>query len=1188
MSDAAAVLAEHGYFADLSSSSREAFLRACKDGPTEVVRAYLDLGIPVDSRVDISHETALIKAAEGGSIERLGLLLDRGAGIELVDSSGDTALRTALNWSHPEAARFLASRGASTIAENRWGECALEHAIDKDQDENARLLLELGADPSFASIAGLGRSPLRAAITKGNEAILAEMLERGANPNATLDEQGATALHLAVRQQLHSIVEMLVARGADPRRADNYGVSPFEYAVELGVFALVDALSGGERDPAARERAERRALAFQRANDGDFTGAIDALADAGLAVDARNGEGRTALMVACAQGSVEGVRALLARGASPTAEGPNGVTPLSAVGETNTHEIALALIEHGAREVNSRGKAGLLHSTIWNEQVDTTAALLRTVTGLGPDAFGELVNAAVMKRNVTLVRLLHEAGAPLSVHAEIGLETPLHGAVTHYAELDVVRYLLDHGANTEARASLGETPLHKLAGHYQHGEHTIELFRLLLEKGARLDALDQFSRTPYECCTDQSRADLRAVLIDEPLARGASLDELASAQSWATLPIWYAADRRDAVLFFIERGASFEPPADVRSSPLAHAAIEKGDVELLRALIAKGLDCRRIEHYGTSLVSVAAQYGSIECVTALLDAGADPAVEDDWHASAVHSATKFPSVLRLLLDRGCSAGTGIVGTPIVAAVQHGEIECVRLLLDRGASPNVSTPYGQRPLFLAIAKGDPSVLEALLQAGARTDVLDQESGDTPLITAAKAGAAVIVRALLDAGADPTQPGRDGDNALAFLSQRKELRSEFAELLASHGIDVSAPTQIEPLPHELARPNAFFSALYQGDQATLRAELERGADPNARDPWGATALMHAVAAERRDLVELLLERGADPKAKDTEGVSVAGYASFQSDADIDAMLEEKAGEKLLSMDVLNGRAARSMKADDVRKLLQRGELRRITAMLRERKLNPHTTTAGRSLVSVAISVGDADLLSFLVALGLPLGAADLRGGSPLAMALRDGRHEMAEALIADGADVNGTVNGAPLLSQLLDSYDEDSARWLIEHGADVNRRAPNGSSPLHRAAQNGQSAVGEALVAKGADVNARDEDGATPLHRAVENWWGAEGIARAVVQAGASVHAFDRRGLSPLALAVEVSQEDAARWLLEQGADWDEKDPNNDEARSAREIAEQYGIDPNEWPSAARATDDDGALDDNDGEDPALDD
>jgi ankyrin repeat protein len=1173
------VLAENGCFPTLSSQSRDAFLRACKDGPTEVVRAYLDLGMPVDSRVDISLETALIKAAEGGSIERLELLLERGADQTLIDSSGDTALRTALNWSHPEAARYLAQKGSDLTAVNRWGESALLHAIEKSQPDNVALLLELGADPNF--IGGeYARSAPRKAIENQDEATLRALLDHKLDPNLTLDPQGARPLFYAIRHSATALIELLLARGADPYAQDHHGTSALDYATTRGNW-MVAALGDEALDDDKCARAEKKARVWSAAASGDFDAALAAIRDADLSVDSFDGDGKTLLVHAVESGSIDAVRAVLDAGASADLANPWGSNALAWVKEETSDEVVALLIARGARAMERSGKPLLIHRAVWNEREPQLRLLLSTVTSFEDKHWGELMSAAVMKKNVAIVRALHEAGCPLNVHAEIGGETPLHGACTAYRSDEVIAYLLANGADVNATNGQGFTPLHSAVQHYAYDDTYIDVLRALVQGGARWDSVDEYTRTPFECARDTSKQHVVQLVVDEPIESGKSIDELAAAQSWATLAIWYDAGRRDEVFSFVARGASIEPPPSVKASPLLQAAIEKQDVELVRALLQRGADAKRAGHYGTTMLHVACEAGSVELCELLVQNGASLDAADDWGTRPVHTAAKSVDVLRWALERGADATSGAVSTPLMTAVAVGQAECVRILLERGATANATDSYTGATIFKAIEIGNVEIVDLLLRAGTSTTVLATQTGDTPLTAAAKTGNVAIVRALLERGADELQKNRDGEDALTFLAARKELRREFADVLTRHGVDTSAPSNVERLPDEIIAPSPWFAAVYSGDRAALAFMLASGHAVDERDAFGATALMYAVDAANVELAELLVDAGADVRAKDHENNSVSGYASFQSDAQIDAMLEAKAGAKLLSMDVLNERAGRSMVSTDVRKMLERGELKKLTAMLREKKLRPFTTVGGRSLVNIAIAVGDSDLLDFLLSLGLSVASADLRGELPLLTALQRGDNDTAEALLTKGASVDAKINGASLVAKMLGDYNESAAQWLIEHGADATGEDAMGRNAVMITAINGQPDLGVALLARHPELaNAKDTEQLTALHRAVENWWGSQAIARALIDAGADVNAFDGAGRTPLHVALETYGEDPARLLLEKGASWDFVAPGIEEARSARAIAEDYGIDPQTWPGDGSSQGDvgDGAIDD----------
>ena len=1173
------LLSEHGCFATLSNQNKETFLRACKDGPTDVVRAYLDLGMPVDSRVDISLETALIKAAEGGSIERLELLLERGADKTLIDSSGDTALRTALNWSHPEAARYLAQKGSDLTAANRWGESALLHAIEKSQPDNVTLLLELGADPNFVSESA--RSAPRKVIENQDEATLRALLDHELDPNLPLDPQGATPLFYAIRHSATALIALLLARGADPYAEDHHQTSALDYAAARGPW-LLDALGGESLDAHKRARAEKKARVWTAAANGDFAAAIAALREADLSVDAFDGDGKTLLVYAVESGSIDAARAVLDAGANADFANPSGSNALVWVRDETPDELVSLLIERGARAVDRSGKPVLLHSAVWNEREAQLRMLLGTVTGFADQPWSELISAAVMKKNVAIVRALHEAGCPLSVRAEIGGDTPLHGACTAYRSDEVIAYLIANGADVLATNDQGFTPLHSAVQHYAYDDTYLEVLRALVQGGARWDSVDAYTRTPFECARDTSKQHVVELVVEEPLRSGKSLDELAAAQSWATLAIWYDSGRRDEVLSFVARGVSVEPPPSIKSSPLMQAAIEKQDVDLVRALLERGADAKRAGHYGTTMLHAACEASSVELCELLVQHGASLDAADDWETTPVHSAAKSLDVLRWAIERGGNATSGSVSTPLMTAVGAGQLECVRLLLDRGATPNASDSYTGATIFKAIELGNVEIVELLLRAGAWTQVLSKQTGDTPLTAAAKTGNVAIVRALLERGADELQKNRDGEDALTFLAARKELRKTFADVLEKHGVDTQAPTHVERLPEEIVAPSPWFSAVYAGDRAALASMLANGHAVDERDAFGATALMYAVDVANGELAQLLVDAGADVRAKDHENTSVSGYASFQSDPEIDAMLEQKAGEKLLSMDVLNERAGRAIVATDVRKMLERGELKKLTAMLRDKKLRPFTTVGGRSLVNIAISVGDSDLLDFLLSLGLSVATSDLRGELPLLSALQRGDHETAEALLAKGASVDAKVHGGSLVTKMLGEYNEGAAQWLIEHGADATGVDAQGRNALSIAAINGQPELGMSLLQRHPSMaSAKDNEQLTALHRAIENWWGAQDLARALLDAGADVQAFDREGRTPLHIALEIYNEEAARLLLAKGASWDFVAPGIDGARSARAAAEDFAIDPQRWPG-------DGSVEDDGSDDSADDD
>ena len=100
------------------------------------------------------------------------------------------------------------------------------------------------------------------------------------------------------------------------------------------------------------------------------------------------------------------------------------------------------------------------------------------------------------------------------------------------------------------------------------------------------------------------------------------------------------------------------------------------------------------------------------------------------------------------------------------------------------------------------------------------------------------------------------------------------------------------------------------------------------------------------------------------------------------------------------------------------------------------------------------------------------------------------EAVKQHIAAGSDLSamdGEFGGTTALHIAALYGDKELAELLIANGADVNAKNRVGLTPLHRAAENGHKEIAEQLIAKGADVNAKDDDGITALDLAKGESW-----------------------------------------------------------------------------------------------------
>jgi ankyrin repeat protein len=215
---------------------------------------------------------------------------------------------------------------------------------------------------------------------------------------------------------------------------------------------------------------------------------------------------------------------------------------------------------------------------------------------------------------------------------------------------------------------------------------------------------------------------------------------------------------------------------------------------------------------------------------------------------------------------------------------------------------------------------------------------------------------------------------------------------------------------------------------------------------------------------------------------------------------------------------------------------------------------------SVLLWAVANNHPGLVKRLVALGAPIHGA--RNGwelvnppigpigvqSALDLAIEKGHYEVAEILLAHGAEVNAPdpyFFREPIYTAAV--YDKiEVLELLLAHGADLRERITHESSPLHFAAESRSYAVAKKLISLGVDVNARDELGHTPLHSVAYDIErehhdnspraAAGTIAKLLLDAGAEIDLrSEEGGLTALHLAAHLGNPTAVRDLLESGAD-----------------------------------------------------
>ncbi len=237
------------------------------------------------------------------------------------------------------------------------------------------------------------------------------------------------------------------------------------------------------------------------------------------------------------------------------------------------------------------------------------------------------------------------------------------------------------------------------------------------------------------------------------------------------------------------------------------------------------------------------------------------------------------------------AGNRYGATPMSEAARRGDTEILRLLLKAGADPESPNAEGQTSLMAVARTGNIEAAQLLLQHGARIDAREKWGGQTALIWAAAQSQPAMVHFLLSKHADPNARGvvRDWQRRVTAEGRPKNMnRGGFTPLLyaAREGcVDCVRELLKGKADINLVDPDEttpLVLTLMNGHWDTAQLLIESGADVNAWDFWGRTALFNAVdmttlpagahielpsldKAVGTDIVKLLLAKGANPNAQ-----------------------------------------------------------------------------------------------------------------------------------------------------------------------------------------------------------------------------------------------------------------------------------------------------------------------------------
>jgi ankyrin repeat protein len=498
-------------------------------------------------------------AAMKGDKAAVRALIAQKADVNTPQSDGATAIQWAAYRSDVEMADMLIKAGANVKVANREGATALWLAAINGDAAMLSRLLAAGADPNEQL--PLGRTPLMVAARTGNTEAIKVLLDKGAKVNVKEDERGTTPLMWAADEGHAEAVQLLVKNGADinaksspatrgggpalgkandPRKqvaAQGAAVAagaPLDLAAIRAAAGEAAAIQAAQQAEAAR--VVQAAAAAAAAAAGNTGGAADNdNDDSGAAVGfagRRGGNGAdggqlTALTYAVRANDLDTVKVLLEAGVDINQTTGYGWSPLLVATQNRYYQLGAYLLEHGA-DPNLPNKGGWtpLYLATDNRNIENGDYPVRR-----PDmdhldyiklliAKGANVNARVKDstetRTVFTNQWLNEEGATAFLRA------------SQSGDVELMKLLLEHGADPNINTELGVTPLQVAAGigwvegitYEWSPEKTVEAVQMLIKLGNDVNAQADTGRTAMHGAAHKGRTAVIQALFDA----GAKLD----------------------------------------------------------------------------------------------------------------------------------------------------------------------------------------------------------------------------------------------------------------------------------------------------------------------------------------------------------------------------------------------------------------------------------------------------------------------------------------------------------------------------------------------------------------------------------------------------------------------------------------------------------------------------------------
>lgn len=703
---------------------------------------------------DAKVPTTILEAVECQNVVVLtSLLVEDPSGVNVTNAQDQTPLSLALHIGNFDVVLVLIAHGADIKYVDAQGNNILMNAVHFENSQALLILLQMKCFDVNDMVNLQYQTPLSLAAERGNLGMMLLLINHGANTKY-IDPEGNTVLMKALCNS--QVVELLLSRAEVDANATNaLQKTAIMMAIEQHCKKSFEILLLRSVDLEVVDITGKTALLYAIfQNETDM--ALKLLEHQQAIVDSVQGWCSVPLVAACRLNTMAIATALLAKGAAVDVADKDGVTPLVALCSTDLCDeedmlkVATILIASGANvNITDQANTSILMHACKNHHYQLAGLLLQKKalpnvatldTGMTP--LLEVLASPTCEARVEFIKLLlaNEAD-PMSMDCT-GITALMFACKSGYDE--IANILIDrYGAEVDAQSGTGETALLLACLH-----NKLSIIPSLLQKGASLSLVNAKGRTPLLALYAESNYSSNDFFLAVSTSLyGNNGVAITTPDAAGRTPLMYVCDNSDLswVVDIILPRSNVNASDDLGVTALM-LSVTCGTEEVMKTLIAGGANVNARCALDETVLLKACANKNASIITFLLQ---NPFLQVD-----VASCGKTPlsvlcespteetdNFINDLLDRGANPnGTAPWGDPpMLSAVVSKKKELAWLLACRGGDVNAVGSDGYSRAILAACKhGDFGMVQMLVEMGVDVNVID-ENGSLPCMLACEAQA-----------------------------------------------------------------------------------------------------------------------------------------------------------------------------------------------------------------------------------------------------------------------------------------------------------------------------------------------------------------------------------------------------------------------------------------------------------------